>query len=139
MTTGQGCCGSRLVQVLQDGDIAANNLPKMNLKHLPFKYYFLYTKNIEHCFPKFNIRQSEDPLTNTMVRLHQCSHCDYKASQKGNLQRHIESIHESLKFSCILCSAQFSMKASLLCPYQEGCMALTTESHQVPRNPCHPS
>ena len=82
----------------------------MNLKHLPFKYYFLYTKTFNIAFLK---SISEDPLSNMMVKLHQCSHCDYKASQKGNLQKHIESIHESLKFSCILCSAQFSMKTSL--------------------------
>ena len=91
-------------------DIAANNLIKMNLKHLPFKYYFLYTKTFNIAFLN---SISEDPLSNMMVKLHQCSHCDYKASQKGNLQKHIESIHESLKFSCILCSAQFSMKTSL--------------------------
>ena len=32
-----------------------------------------------------------------------CTHCEYKAIQKGDLQRHMKSLHEGQKFQCPQC------------------------------------
>ena len=40
---------------------------------------------------------------NMVLKIHQCSQCEYKAAQKGNLNRHIESIHECKRFQCPHC------------------------------------
>ena len=43
-----------------------------------------------------------------------CDHCDYKANKKGNLLRHIKSMHEGVKFSCDQCDYRATLKGSLL-------------------------
>ena len=43
----------------------------------------------------------------------QCPHCEYKATQKGNLQNHIKSIHEGQKFQCPHCEYKASQKGHL--------------------------
>ena len=37
---------------------------------------------------------------------YKCSDCDYKASYKSGLQKHIESIHLGIKYPCTLCEYQ---------------------------------
>ena len=46
-----------------------------------------------------------------------CEQCDYKATQKGNLLRHIESIHEGVKCPCEQCDYKATCKESLLTIY----------------------
>ena len=43
-----------------------------------------------------------------------CEHCDYKASQKGTLLRHIKSRHEGVKYPCGQCGYKASTKSNLL-------------------------
>ena len=45
---------------------------------------------------------------------HKCSICDYTASQKGTLGQHIQSVHEEIKpHKCSICEFSFSMKGNL--------------------------
>ena len=39
--------------------------------------------------------------------------CDYKATRKGNLQSHINSIHDGQTFPCKHCGSEFTEKGSL--------------------------
>ena len=40
----------------------------------------------------------------------QCSHCEYKATQKQNLQKHIKSVHEGQTFACTLAHCDYKTK-----------------------------
>jgi len=42
-----------------------------------------------------------------------CELCDYKATQKGHLQRHRKSVHERVKYSCELCDYKATQKGHL--------------------------
>ena len=42
-----------------------------------------------------------------------CNRCEFKSTQKGNLQTHIESVHEKIKHSCILCKYKATAKRTL--------------------------
>ena len=33
-----------------------------------------------------------------------CDPCQYKATEKGNLKKHIQSVHEKVKYFCDLCN-----------------------------------
>jgi len=41
-------------------------------------------------------------------------HCDYKASRKDTLLKHIQSKHEGVKFSCDQCAFKATLKGTLL-------------------------
>ena len=43
----------------------------------------------------------------------QCPQCEYKASEKGSLKKHIKSIHEGQKFPCPHCEYKAAAKRSL--------------------------
>ena len=43
-----------------------------------------------------------------------CDLCDYKATWKGSLLRHIKSLHESVKFPCDQCNYKAAFKVNLL-------------------------
>ena len=43
-----------------------------------------------------------------------CTQCDYKAKEKGNLLKHIKSIHEGVKFPCTQCDYKATQKGHLL-------------------------
>ena len=43
----------------------------------------------------------------------QCPQCEYKATEKGHLQRHIKSIHEGQKFPCPQCEYKAAEKGRL--------------------------
>ena len=43
-----------------------------------------------------------------------CDHCDYKATQKVNLLRHLKSVHEGVKFPCDHCDYKATQKFHLL-------------------------
>ena len=45
-----------------------------------------------------------------------CKHklCDYKATRKDNLMRHIKSTHEGFKFSCEQCDYQATKRGNLM-------------------------
>ena len=40
-----------------------------------------------------------------------CNQCEYKATQKGHLQKHIKSVHEGLTFSCAHCDYKATHKS----------------------------
>ena len=40
-----------------------------------------------------------------------CDQCDYKATEKDHLMRHIRSIHEGLKFLCDQCDFKATQKS----------------------------
>ena len=43
-----------------------------------------------------------------------CDICDYRCSQKVNMNRHVASVHEEKKpFKCEICDATFTQKSSL--------------------------
>ena len=44
---------------------------------------------------------------------HRCSHCEYKAVKMQNLQTHIKSVHEGLKFQCPHCEHNATGKGHL--------------------------
>ena len=37
-----------------------------------------------------------------------CDQCDYKATRKGSLKTHIQSVHEKVRYSCNQCDHQAS-------------------------------
>ena len=41
-----------------------------------------------------------------------CESCDYKATTKGNLQRHVVSVHDGVKHSCEYCDYKATKKAA---------------------------
>ena len=43
----------------------------------------------------------------------QCTQCEYKATQRGNLHIHIKSVHEGQKFPCPQCEFKATFKGSL--------------------------
>ena len=46
--------------------------------------------------------------------IYRCELCDYNSSQKGNLKRHMEAVHEGKKpFKCSACDYKCSEKGSL--------------------------
>ena len=48
-----------------------------------------------------------------VLESHECSQCDYKATQQGNLQTHIKSVHEGQKFPCPHCEYKATRKTLL--------------------------
>ena len=44
----------------------------------------------------------------------QCGQCEYKATWKHHLLRHIKSIHEGVKFLCDQCDFKATQKGHLL-------------------------
>ena len=49
-----------------------------------------------------------------MLTRFSCELCEYKATQKGNLLRHIKSTHEGVKFPCEQCEYKAKYKGNLL-------------------------
>ena len=43
-----------------------------------------------------------------------CEQCDYKATEKGELLRHMKSIHEGVKFTCEQCDYKATGNGYLL-------------------------
>ena len=50
---------------------------------------------------------------NIVLAKYQCSQCEYKATQKCNLQTHKKSIHEHEKFQCTHCEYKATIKGHL--------------------------
>ena len=48
-----------------------------------------------------------------MHRTHQCQQCEFETTQKGNLQRHIKSVHDGQKFPCPQCEYKATQKGDL--------------------------
>jgi len=46
-------------------------------------------------------------------QIHACPHCDYQATQKGTLKRHIQSVHDGIKYPCLHCDYQATQEGSL--------------------------
>ena len=42
-----------------------------------------------------------------------CNQCDLQFTRKGSLNLHIKTIHEGLKFPCNQCDQQFTQKGSV--------------------------
>jgi len=86
------------------------------------KLQFFYLSN--NCTPK-DCPDCEKTFSNTTnMRTHYnsvhrgivfpCDHCDYKATQKGHLKAHIQSLHgKTTVCFCNLCDKKFSSKPSL--------------------------
>ena len=45
--------------------------------------------------------------------IYRCDQCEYKATQKGNLKQHIESIHENITYPCDQCEYKSTWKGNL--------------------------
>ena len=44
-------------------------------------------------------------------KIFQCDLCNYVSARKGNLKKHVQSVHEKLKpYNCRQCGKAFSMK-----------------------------
>ena len=42
-----------------------------------------------------------------------CEYCDYKATEKGSLQKHLKSFHDVVKYSCEFSDYKATKKGSL--------------------------
>ena len=42
-----------------------------------------------------------------------CNQCEYKATQQGHLNTHIQSKHDGVKYPCNQCEYQFSYNSDL--------------------------
>ena len=49
-----------------------------------------------------------------VLKIHQCSQCEYKATQKGNLQKHIKSVHEGQISPRSHCGNRYTDRSSLM-------------------------
>ena len=49
-----------------------------------------------------------------VLKSHQCFQCDYTATQKGDLQRHIKSVHEGITHQCPHCKHKTALKYRLM-------------------------
>jgi len=68
-----------------------------------------------HCSYRTTIRSH---LTRHIQSVHDgikfpCPHCDYKATAKDSLKEHIKSVHDGIKYPCPHCSYQITHKADL--------------------------
>ena len=52
-------------------------------------------------------------MLNMVNKSQQCLQCEYKATTKSGLQKHVRSIHEGQKFPCLHCGSTFSQKGNL--------------------------
>ena len=64
---------------------------------------FLFFFDIMHC----------EPLKMVTNPSHQCLRCDYSATRKSILQKHMKSIHEGKKYPCSQCESTFTQTGSL--------------------------
>ena len=48
------------------------------------------------------------------MELFYCKQCEYKATHKSNLLRHIRSKHEGIKYPCDQCYYEATQKSNLL-------------------------
>ena len=57
-------------------------------------------------------------------KIHNCESCEYKTSDKGNMKKHINSIHNNLVYPCSLCeykaSASQSIKNHMISIHNQG-------------------
>ena len=51
---------------------------------------------------------------NKMISKYICEQCDYKATKKGDLSTHINSIHKGVRFPCKKCDYKATQKGTLL-------------------------
>ena len=49
----------------------------------------------------------------TEIGKYACNQCDYKATQKGNMTQHIQSVHEGVKYACNQCAYQATQQSNL--------------------------
>ena len=52
-------------------------------------------------------------LTSHKQYIHECEHCDYKATQQSSLTTHKQSIHEGVKYYCDKCASVYAEKKNL--------------------------
>ena len=62
----------------------------------------------------------EDDKTNVKIeekgytgKKYPCNWCVYKATTKGSLKTHVQSVHENIKYSCNQCDHQATEKGNL--------------------------
>ena len=67
----------------------------------------------ENKFQTFSSRIKNSVIDMKNVKLYSCEHCEYEAKLKTNLIRHIQSVHEGIKYQCSDCGKKFSSKAYL--------------------------
>ena len=62
---------------------------------------------------RMSINQKNSQLKKNTENNYPCDHCDYKSLQSGNLQQHIKSIHEGVKFPCDQCNYKAAHSSTL--------------------------
>ena len=61
-----------------------------------------------------NISKQCDSKTKEDQKKFPCKQCDYKATQNGNLLKHIQSVHIGVKFTCDLCDYEAKEKRYIM-------------------------
>ena len=64
------------------------------------------------------LQRNQCHLTRHIQSLHEgvkyaCNQCGYQATKQGNLTTHIQSKHEGVKYACYQCDQQFTAQGSL--------------------------
>ena len=47
-------------------------------------------------------------------RLYVCQHCNYKATKRNNLLKHVSAIHDGVKYPCTICNYKATQKWHLV-------------------------
>ena len=77
--------------------------------HSSFHFGMDYIK----LFNQYSDFDSVSNIFNMVDKEYLCSQCEYKATQKGTLGRHIKSVHEGQKFQCPQCEYKTTWKGQL--------------------------
>ena len=76
------------------------------------------TKNwSENTAPAVNLVEQNSKKSITNPRRRSCPYCDQTFSNGGNLNRHVQTAHESKKYPCTECSKQFATNLNLKCHF----------------------
>ena len=76
------------------------------------------TKNwSENTAPAVNLVEQNSKKSMTNPRRRSCPYCDQTFSNGGNLNRHVQTAHESKKYPCTECSKQFATNLNLKCHF----------------------
>jgi len=72
----------------------------------------------ENKFQTFSSHIKNSVIDMKNVKLYSCEHCEYEAKLKTNLIRHIQSVHEGIKYQCSDCGKKFFLKGIPQCTYK---------------------
>ena len=75
-----------------------------------------FSCELEACASKFTQKvhlQNHIRTDHEGQRRFRCTHCEYKAADQISLRRHIQSLHEGIRYQCTFCTSKFTQKSKV--------------------------